>query len=75
MRQLEVRIQILLRVADPVQLKTRFKYFGDLNIFEKFNIDEETYRKSFSHYFFEPKELDEIYESVIDSLLLYQQIK
>jgi len=44
-------------------------------IFEKFNTDEETYRESFSHYFFEPKELDEIYETVIDSLLLYQQIK
>lgn len=44
-------------------------------IFNKYNIDDKIYRESFSHYFFEPKELDQIYQHVIDSLLLYQQTK
>lgn len=44
-------------------------------IFDKYSIDEELYRKSFSYYFFDPKELDVVYERVIDSLMLYQQIK
>lgn len=44
-------------------------------IFKKYKINEKMYRESFSHYFFEPKELDQIYQHVIDSLLLYQQTK
>jgi|TARA_B110000914_G_C15363498_1_gene399704 hypothetical protein len=44
-------------------------------IFKKYNIDDKMYRESFSYYFFEPKELDQIYQHVIDSLLLYQQTK
>jgi len=44
-------------------------------IFKKYNIDDKIYRESFSYYFFKPKELDQIYEHVIDSLLLYQQTK
>ncbi len=44
-------------------------------IFDRYSISEEFYRKSYSHYFFDPKELDEVYATLIDSLLLYQQIK
>ena len=42
-------------------------------IFDKYNITDEEYRKSYSHYFFNPKELDDIYKSVIDSLNVYNQ--
>ena len=42
-------------------------------IFQKYNITDEDYRKSYSHYFFNPKELDDIYQSVIDSLNVYNQ--
>ena len=43
-------------------------------IFRKYMVDEETYRKSYSYYFFRPIELESIYERVIDSLSFYQQI-
>ena len=43
------------------------------DLFLKYNITEEDYRKSYSYYFFNPKELDEIYDGVIDSLNLYNQ--
>ena len=42
-------------------------------IFQKYNLTDEDYRKSYSHYFFNPKELDDIYQSVIDSLNVYNQ--
>ena len=42
-------------------------------IFQKYNITDEDYRKSYSYYFFNPKELDDIYQSVIDSLNVYNQ--
>ena len=42
-------------------------------IFQKYNITDEDYRKSYSHYFFNPEELDDIYQSVIDSLNVYNQ--
>ena len=42
-------------------------------IFEKYNISDEEYRKSYSNYFFNPKELDDIYQSVIYSLNVYNQ--
>ena len=44
-------------------------------IFRKYMVDEETYRKSYSYYFFRPVELESIYDKVIDSLSFYQQIK
>ena len=46
-----------------------------MEILDKYNISEELYRRSYSYYFFEPEELDKIYEVMLDSLLLYQQIK
>ena len=52
-----------------------FYNLKEKEIFNKYNIDDKIYRESFSYYFFEPKELDQIYEHVIDSLLLYQQTK
>ncbi len=55
-------------------VRALFKIKED-QIFDKYSIDEELYRKSFSYYFFDPKELDVVYERVIDSLMLYQQIK
>ncbi|MDG2342446.1 MAG: DUF4296 domain-containing protein [Cytophagales bacterium] len=42
-------------------------------IFEKHSITEKEYRESYSYYFFNPQELEQIYEELIDSLLLYQQ--
>jgi len=42
-------------------------------IFEKYDVSDEEYRKSYSYYFFDPKQLDEIYQSVIDSLNVYNQ--
>ena len=54
-------------------LKALFK-MKELEIFDKHLVTEEMYRRSYSHYFFNPKELDNIYQVVIDSLSLYQQI-
>ena len=54
-------------------LKALFK-MKELEIFNKHLVTEEMYRRSYSHYFFNPKELDNIYQVVIDSLSLYQQI-
>ena len=42
-------------------------------IFKNYSVSDEEYRKSFSYYFFDPKQLDEIYQSVIDSLNIYNQ--
>jgi len=42
-------------------------------IFVKHDISDEEYRLSYSYYFFNPKELDDIYKSVIDSLNVYNQ--
>lgn len=50
-------------------------YRKEKDIFDKYNVSEEMYRKSYSYYFFEPEELDKIYEIMLDSLLLYQQTK
>ena len=44
-------------------------------VFKKYMVDEEFYRKSYSYYFFRPKELESIYIKVIDSLSFYQQVK
>ena len=55
-------------------LKSLFK-MKELEIFESYSVTEEMYRKSYSHYFFNPKELDNIYQVVIDSLSVYQQTK
>lgn len=50
-------------------------YRKEKDIIDKYNVSEEMYRKSYSYYFFEPEELDKIYEIMLDSLLLYQQTK
>ena len=42
-------------------------------IFKNYDVSDEEYRKSYSYYFFDPKQLDEIYQSVIDSLNIYNQ--
>ena len=55
-------------------LKSLFK-MKELEIFESYSVTEEMYRKSYSYYFFNPKELDNIYQVVIDSLSVYQQTK
>ena len=47
----------------------------EIEIFEKYSVSERLYRESFSYYFFNPQELDDIYVSIIDSLMLYQQTK
>tara|TARA_B100000287_G_scaffold196820_1_gene185933 strand:- start:1993 stop:2331 length:339 start_codon:yes stop_codon:yes gene_type:complete len=47
----------------------------EIEILDKYSVSEELYRKSYSYYFFEPEELDKIYEVLLDSLLLYQQTK
>ena len=44
-------------------------------ILNKYSISEELYRKSYSYYFFDPEELDKVYDVMLDSLLLYQQTK
>ena len=54
-------------------LKALFK-MKELEIFNKHLVTEEMYRRSYSHYFFFFFELDNIYQVVIDSLNLYQQI-
>ena len=55
-------------------LKALFK-MKEFEIFESYSVTEEIYRRSYSHYFFNPKELDNIYQVVIDSLSVYQQTK
>ena len=55
-------------------LKAIFK-MKESEIFESYSVTEEIYRRSYSHYFFNPKELDNIYQVVIDSLSVYQQTK
>ncbi len=47
----------------------------EIEILDKYSVSEELYTKSYSYYFFEPEELDKIYEVLLDSLLLYQQTK
>ena len=42
-------------------------------IFAKYSVTEKEYRESYSFYFFNPQQLEEIYGELIDSLLLYQQ--
>ena len=56
--------------------KDSSKYIYELfeeEIFKKYDISDEEYRSSYSYYFFDPKQLDEIYQSVIDSLNLHNQ--
>ena len=55
-------------------LKTLFA-MKEHEIFDKYSITEEFYRKSYSYYFFDPKELNDIYQVVIDSLSVYQQTR
>ena len=55
-------------------LKTLFA-IKEQEIFKNYKVTEELYRSSYSHYFFNPEELDDIYRVVIDSLSLYQQTK
>ena len=43
------------------------------DIFKKHSVSEEEYRKSYSYYFFDPKQIDEIYQSIIDSLVVYNR--
>ena len=52
-------------------------FFSEIEseVFDKFMVDEELYRKSYSYYFFRPEELESIYIKVIDSLSLYQHLK
>ena len=40
-----------------------------------YTITEKEYRESFSYYFFNSNDLDNIYGNIIDSLMLYQQLK
>ena len=53
-------------------LKTIYELF-EKEIFKNHDVSDEEYRKSYSYYFFDPKQLDEIYQSVIDSLNIYNQ--
>ena len=55
-------------------LKTLFA-IKEQEIFKKYKVTDEIYRSSYSHYFFNPGELDDIYRVVIDSLSLYQQTR
>ena len=59
---------------DKDTLKALF-LMNEKEILNKYSVSELDYRSSYSYYFFNPKELDEIYRSVIDSLSLYQQMK
>lgn len=43
-------------------------------IFEKYAIDSALYYRSYFHYVGNPEKLDEIYETIVDSLALRQQI-
>ena len=42
-------------------------------VFQKHSVTEKEYRESYSYYFFNPQQLEDVYEELIDSLLLYQQ--
>ena len=55
-------------------LKTLFA-IKEQEIFKKHKVTEELYRSSYSHYFFNPQELDQIYQVLIDSLSVYQQTR
>ena len=81
----QMMVQILIDMHLAEESIENLKYGNDTlealfhkketEILGKYNTTEELYRKSYSYYFFEPEELDKIYEVMLDSLLLYQQTK
>ncbi len=81
----DMMVQILIDMHLAEESIEQLKYEKDtlealfsrkeMEIFDKYNISEELYRRSYSYYFFEPEELDKIYGVMLDSLLLYQQTK
>ena len=82
-KKLMVQILLDLHISEEViselpyekdTLKTLFA-IKEQEIFKNYKVTEELYRSSYSHYFFNPGELDDIYRVVIDSLSLYQQTK
>ena len=82
-KKLMVQILLALLISEEIiselpyekdTLKTLFA-IKEQEIFKKYKVTEELYRSSYSHYFFNPGELDDIYRVVIDSLSLYQQTK
>ena len=50
-------------------------HIKEKEIFDNYSVTEKEYRESFSHYFFNSNNLDNIYGNIIDSLMLYQQLK
>ena len=78
----DMMVQILIDMHLAEESIEQLKYEKDtlealfsrkeMEILDKYNISEELYRRSYSYYFFEPEELDKIYEVMLDSLLLYR---
>ena len=49
-------------------------HIKEQEIFYSYSVTEKQYRESFSYYFFNSNNLDNIYGNIIDSLMLYQQL-
>ena len=72
MHLMEESIDILELNADTSKALFNIK---EQEIFDNYSVTEKEYRESFSYYFFNSNNLDNIYGSIIDSLMLYQQLK
>ncbi|MBL0766294.1 DUF4296 domain-containing protein [Marivirga atlantica] len=54
--------------------KVVFRHY-ELKIFEDFNVSDSIYKKSFAYYLENPNELESVYDIVIDSLSLQEQVR
>ena len=72
MHLMEESIDILELNADTSKALFLIK---EQEIFDSYSVTEKEYRESFSYYFFNSNDLDNIYGNIIDSLMLYQQLK
>ena len=72
MHLMEESIDILELNADTSKALFNIK---EQEIFDNYSVTEKEYRESFSYYFFNSNNLDNIYGNIIDSLMLYQQLK
>jgi hypothetical protein len=61
--------------AIPKPKDTTIKYFlpFEEKLLKRFNVSDSVLRKTYSYYLEHPKELEEIYDSVIDTLTLREQ--
>ena len=69
---LEEKIETSIFTLDSQ--RTAFAHFEKL-VFEKYEVDSAVYAKSLEYYMGDPKEMEKIYEVVVDSLTVREKTK